>query len=61
MADLVEKVARAIAESDTNEDCGICLYDVPSYRKTVTKHAQAALAAIREAGFVVVPLAEAGE
>ena len=58
MDDLREVIAGAIAESDRNKESGVRMADLwgnESYRRTVTKHADAALAAIKQAGFVVVP------
>lgn len=48
---LVEKVARAIAESDRNKESGIQmsdLWDSPSYRAIVTKHARAVIPVVLE-------------
>ena len=60
----IEAAARAIAASDTNPDSGIkCLWHVESYRNTVTKHAQAAIAAYlaaMEAGVPTEAMIDAG-
>jgi len=56
MAEIREVIARAIAESDRNKEAGVRMADLwgnETYRRTVTKHADAALAAIKQAGFVV--------
>ena len=55
MTELRETVAKAIAESDRNKDSGIRMADLwgnEAYRRTVTKHADAALAAIKQAATV---------
>ena len=59
MTELRETVAKAIAESDRNKESGVRMADLwgnESYRRTVTKHADAALAAIGQRGATVAPI-----